>query len=126
LAIEQFTGAAQQGRSAFRPLSQLYLSKTLLQKGDVERATAALSLPHPQRSFQGGELPLRLDTVYTDILRDVAGKFQADVVDGGKELDAHPWVYYDFCHFDTAGHRMIAELLSSRLRSILSKDGEAR
>ena len=52
-------------------------------------------------------------------MREVGEKMNVEVVDGAKELEERKSVYYDFCHFDTTGHRMIGELLAARIDSLL-------
>jgi len=56
-------------------------------------------------------------------MKEVAAEHNVDVIDAGSDLDTHPLVYTDACHFDTQGHRMIANLLHTRLGEILVRRG---
>jgi hypothetical protein len=58
---------------------------------------------------------MALDTEYVQIMRQAAALADAPLLDGAEALAARPGVYTDFCHFDAAGHRLIAELLASHL-----------
>ena len=60
-------------------------------------------------------LPIRLDWDYNTIMRQVAGQYNVDLVDAASVLEKDPYVFIDFCHFDSAGHRKVAELLAADL-----------
>jgi hypothetical protein len=122
-AIESLIISSRES-TLFTALARLYLEKAYLNVGNLEEARRVSIIEKPSRSLQGG-YPIRLDSEYNQIVRRVGEKFQVEIVDGVEELGRQPSVYYDFCHFDTAGHRMIAELLAKRLRMILAKRKEA-
>jgi len=63
-----------------------------------------------------GGAPVRLDSAYNDIMREVAMEHGAELVDAAAAL--HFSDYDDFCHFNENGHRKIAELLAERLSRI--------
>lgn len=106
--------------TVFRMLARIYLARLLKEEGDSARANNILTLKDLPLSLQGG-YPLYRDREYNQIVREVATHFRVKVVDAGALLDAHPWVYYDFCHFDTTGHRLVAESLVEPLRSVLAQ-----
>lgn len=116
-AIEQMKIASLQS-TVFRTMAILYLSTAYSASGDSVKARDALLLRNPVNS-QHGAFPIHLDGEYNNIMREVGEKHEAAVIDGASVLEKMPSVYYDFCHFDTTGHRMIAELLVPHLRRIL-------
>ncbi len=103
----------------FTDLARLYLAKAYQAQGNEAKAGKALISPFPFRSLQGGR-PIRLDTTYNDIMRQVASTYGAELVDATKMQDEHPDAYIDFCHFNEEGHRRVAELLASRISHLLS------
>lgn len=111
--------------TVFRMLASIHLARLLRDAGDTTRADDVCTFRHPPYSLQGG-YPLYRDHEYNLVVREVAAEFQAGIVDGGALLDAYPWVYYDFCHFDTTGHRLVAEALIGPLRAALGRSQPAR
>lgn len=116
-AIETLSIATRE-RNLFMTLGHMYLAKAYRMKGREEYARLVSTMERPNRSLHGGE-PIRLDSEYNRIMREVGEKFKIEVIDGAKELERRRSVYYDFCHFDTTGHRMIAELLVGRIGPLL-------
>lgn len=57
-------------------------------------------------------LALSTAAAYNDIARRVAEHTGAVFVDATGALSAMPGVYFDECHFDSAGHARVAELLA--------------
>ncbi len=111
--------------TVFRMLAALHLAQILREEGDSLRANDVLTFRHPPYSLQGGYV-LHRDSDYNEIVRKVASRFGAEVVDAAAALDARPWVYYDFCHFDTTGHRLVAEALVPALRNVLARAEQDR
>ncbi len=68
--------------------------------------------------FDGG-FPIHLDTKYNYIMKDVAKRYDVEIIDAGQVLDEKPSNYIDACHFDQDGHRRIAELLYEHLDNLL-------
>ncbi len=110
--------------TVFRMLASIHLAQILREDGDTLQANNVLTFRHPPFSLQGGYVLYR-DSDYNAILREVASQFVVPVVDAGAVLDAHPWVYYDLCHFDTTGHRLVAEALVPALRQVLGQSGRS-
>jgi lysophospholipase L1-like esterase len=117
MAIEDLIVAV--GGYMFSDLARIYLAKAYQAQGITEKAAEVVISRSPFRSLHGGH-PVRLDTVYNDIMRQVASDYAVELVDGAKVLDEHPYVYIDFCHFNVEGHRRVGELLASRISQILS------
>jgi lysophospholipase L1-like esterase len=117
-AVEDLIVAVR-AHSMFSDLARIYLAKAYRAQGNTEKAAEVAISPFPFRSLHGG-YPVRSDTVYNDIMRQVASDYAVELVDGASVLDQHPLVYSDFCHFDVDGHRMVGELLARRISQILS------
>jgi hypothetical protein len=117
MAIAHLTVAIE-SNNVFSDLSRLYLAKAYRSQGNEAKAAEVAISRSPYRSLQGGR-PVRLDTVYNDIMRQVASDHGVELVDATKVLEEHPYDYIDFCHFNADGHRRVGELLSSRISRIL-------
>jgi hypothetical protein len=115
VALAHLTAATRS--PAFTDLARIYL-KRAQQMQRTDEPARALSVFSPFRSLNGGRV-IRLDSEYNDIMRDVAHKYGAELVDAAKLLDEHPHVFFDSCHFNANGHRMVGELLASRISPIL-------
>ena len=118
MAIAHLAVAAE-STNMFTDLARLYLAKAYQAQDNEAKARNALVSPVPFRSLQGGR-PIRLDTSYNDIMRQVASTYGAELVDATNMQDEHPDAYIDFCHFNEDGHRRVAELLASRISHVLS------
>jgi lysophospholipase L1-like esterase len=105
-------------RNPFSDLARLYLAKVYTTKGDMEKALKVVIPRNTFRDFDGG-YPIRLDSAYNDIMRQVAREHNAVIVDAGKALDEHPYEYIDACHFNADGHRRVGQLLAEQLRGLL-------
>ena len=117
MAIAQLTVAVE-ARNTCSDLARIYLAKAYQAQGNTEKAAEVVISRPPWRGLHGG-YPIRLDTVYTDIMRQVASDHGVEVVDAAKVLDEHPYDYIDLCHFNVDGHRRVGELLASRIAQIL-------
>lgn len=124
LARSQVDSAAEAFRiqlryaKEFEPLTRRFLAQALRTLGDEQNAERALLMIPPARRIDGGSL-IRPDAEYNDIVRRVAKETGAIVIDGAAVLDSSPSVYYDFCHFDTRGHRMVAERVAATISPLL-------
>ena len=122
-AIEALKIQAQQG-TAFTPLARKFLKRAYEMKGLSKETRRAGIISIPLRVTPGGH-PVLLDTEYNEIMRQVARTEGVEVIDGATVLMNKQSAYYDFCHFDTTGHRMVAELIASRFRAYFDKPKEA-
>ena len=102
----------------FSNLSRMYLAKAYEKKKLFKEANNVLTVK-PLVSLAGGT-PIYLDTPYNQIMREVAKKYNLEIIDAGQVLDKNPNYYYDFFHFDENGHRKVAHLISKRIAKILS------
>ncbi len=102
----------------FGGIARLYLAKALRLIGDDRSADSVLVIKNPVRLLDGGQ-PILLDSEYNDVMRSVAKETGATLIDGAAVLDKVPSVYYDFCHFDARGHRMVAELVAATVSPFL-------
>jgi lysophospholipase L1-like esterase len=66
-----------------------------------------------------GGRPIRLDSEYNAIMKQVAAQYDVDLVDAASVLEKDPYVFIDFVHFDSAGHRKVAELLAPDLAKVM-------
>jgi lysophospholipase L1-like esterase len=117
-AIAYLTVAVKE-RNTFSDLARIYLAKAYQAKGNTGKAAEVVISRRLSRSLHG-ELPVRLETVYNDIMRQVASDYAVELVDAAKVLDEHPYDYIDSCHFNVDGHLRVGELLASRISQILS------
>jgi lysophospholipase L1-like esterase len=106
-----YLSAAVESGNASSDLARLYLSRLYSSRGDTIKA-AKIALSRPQSSTFGGP-PIRADSTYNNIMRQVARDSHVGLVDGAEVLD--DWDYIDNVHFNEHGHRKIAELLASRI-----------
>jgi lysophospholipase L1-like esterase len=118
MAIAHLTVAVE-ARNTCSDLARIYLAKAYQAQGNTEKAAEVVISRSPFRSLHGG-YPIRLDTVYEDIMRQVASDHAVELVDAAKVLDEHPYDYIDLPHFNVDGHRRVGELLASRISQILS------
>lgn len=109
---------AVESTNMFSDLARLHLAKAYRAQGNGVKAEKALSSSVPFRSLQGGR-PIRLDTAYNDIMRQVARDYGVELVDAATVLDEQPEDYIDFCHFNEDGHRRVGALLASRISPLL-------
>src|SRR5262249_48279216 len=65
-------------------------------------------------------LALSTAAAYNDIARGVAEHTGAVFVDATTALSAMPDVFFDECHFDSAGHARVAELLAPAVLAAVS------
>lgn len=112
-AIEYLEPVVRSG-SWFSDLAAIYLAQAYAAKGDRARAASVLTSSEPKRSIQGGR-PIRLDSIYNQVMREVARQNGMPVVEAAAELEKDPYVYTDFCHFGSLGHKKVAELLAPRI-----------
>ncbi len=115
--------SASRAKTLFVSLARLYLKAAYEQVGEPNKAHEAAVIQTPQSSLHGGH-PIRLDKQYNEIMIRVAKQCGVTVVDGAAELEKTPFVYYDFCHFDTTGHKKIAEVLLPHLQSLLAQNAK--
>jgi hypothetical protein len=118
MAIAHLTVAVR-ADNMFSDLARLYLAKVYQAQGNMKKAAEVVVSRSPMRSLHGGR-PVRVDTMYNDIMRQVASDHAVELVDAAKVLDEHPYDYIDSCHFNVDGHRRVGELLASRISQILS------
>ena len=118
MAIAHLTVAVE-ARNTCSDLARIYLAKAYQAQGNTEKAAEVVISRSPWRGLHGG-YPIRLDTGYNDIMRQVASDHAVELVDAAKVLDEHPYDYIDLCHFNVDGHRRVGELLASRISQILS------
>jgi lysophospholipase L1-like esterase len=122
-AIEDLTLVASRSKSFFGVLARQYLSLAYKEAGSPDRAERALVIEHPLPWSHGGEL-VALDVDYNKIMRDVSQEYDVPLVDAKSRLDANPRVYFDFCHFDAEGHKIVGELIADVLAKAGSKKHE--
>ena len=85
-----------------------------------------LTSPAPSLDRHGQMRPfapaVRFHHTYNHQTRDVAAMLNVALVDAAIELDRHGDVYddlrHDFIHFNARGHRIIAELLTRKIREL--------
>lgn len=104
----------------YSDLALPYLAKAYEAKGDKAAAARFAYSIYPIPAIHGGP-PERLDSTYNAIMRQVAAENHVEVVEGAEALARDPYLYIDVVHFNPAGHRIIAELVASRLRKVLGE-----
>jgi hypothetical protein len=116
LGAERAFGEVQGGGGMFATLARAWRIRALeaLDRGDEARALDALDEWIP--SLHGGA-PLYLDSEYHAVMREIAEAEDVALVDGRAALQSGD--YFDFCHFDAAGHARVAEVLASAIADTL-------
>lgn len=102
--------------NAFSDAARLGLARVHERLGHAESARAARISPRVFRSTAGG-YPILADLAYRAATYRVARARAVLLVDAARWLEVQPSVFWDFCHFDARGHRVVADLLASRLRA---------
>lgn len=93
-----------------------YLSRAYRISGDEASANAVLQVKRPTGPLDvDGDVPVRLDLLYNDIMREVAKERGIEVIEGAAVLETTPHVFIDECHFNAEGHRALGTLLAQRL-----------
>ncbi len=114
--------------NGFSDLGRLYLARAYRAIGDSADAEKALVSTSVQTTIFGGR-PLYLDTEYNDIMREVAKREGAVVVDASDVLLAHPGDFTDYCHLDADAHHrggtLLAEAIAGLLRAPSAGSGAA-
>lgn len=100
--------------NVFSDAARLQLSTLYEQTGRSHEAAIIRVSPRTFYSVTGG-FPIRPGLEYRTIVREVAANAGTRVVDAGSEVDRDPARYFDFCHFDREGHRIVADLLGKAL-----------
>jgi lysophospholipase L1-like esterase len=121
LAIAHLRVAAESG-NMFADLARVHLARAYRAHGDTTAAQQVLDSSHPIMSQHGGRL-MRWDTTYTHIVQGVGVELGVPVVDAGRALLEHPESFIDYCHFDSAGHRRVGELVARQVSAVLAGDG---
>jgi lysophospholipase L1-like esterase len=96
-------------------LGRIYLSRAYRAMGKEGEAAEAVRAGKRMVSSQHGGRPIRLAREYNSIMREVANQYNISLVDGASVLETDPYVFIDFCHFASTGHRKVAELLAPEL-----------
>jgi len=104
----------------FAALARLYLSKIYVETGRSQQAKDVLSMQDAFFSLVGG-YPIALDTDYHAVMRDVASEHGIPVVDAASELNKHPDVFWDYCHFDEKGHEIVGRMVAEAIKAHLQK-----
>lgn len=120
-AVDYFGIIAQSG-SWFADLARVYLAKAYEEKNDPGDASRILLSSDRKESIQGGR-PIRLDTTYNEIMREVARENHVRIVEAAAAIDQDPYVYIDHCHFNELGHQKVAELLAPQVADALRTGG---
>ncbi|HVG03182.1 MAG TPA: GDSL-type esterase/lipase family protein [Nitrospira sp.] len=105
----------------FSDLARKHLADVLERRGALEEASAMAHFSPPAWTLaQGGKL-LHLDVEYNEIMRSVAKKYGATIVEAGLRLSQDASLYLDLAHPDERGHRLVAELLNHELDGLLTR-----
>jgi lysophospholipase L1-like esterase len=119
-AIEDFK-ALVRANGPDADLARIYLARAYRAVGRTREADEVL-LPGDETIYLLGGHPIRLDRDYNAIMREVAEKYKVDVVDAASALESDPYDYIDACHFDSGGHRKVAELLAADLANLMKPE----
>lgn len=100
--------------NVFSDAARMQLSMLYEGAGRSSEAAGIRISPRTFYSVTGG-FPIRTGVEYRAIIREVAATAGVPIVDAGAEIDRDPSRYFDFCHFDREGHRIVADLLDKAL-----------
>lgn len=106
--------AAVDRNNVFSEAARLQLSLLYAETGRPRDAAVVRVSPRTFYSLAGG-FPIRPGEEYRTIIREVATQAGVRLVDAGSEIDRRPASYFDFCHFDREGHRIVADLLADHM-----------
>lgn len=117
-AIEQLQRASSTSNE-WTALARTYLCRALSEEPAADRSTASTvdTTIKYQASLHGGHV-IETDLAYQDIAREVASEGHMIYVDAARELNQHPEVYIDICHFNAQGHQLVADALAPVLESL--------
>ncbi len=99
------------------------LARTYLRRAAKEAETGNMTLPdlstaeEYKSSLHGGSV-IETDAMYHEMAKSAAISVGMAYVDAQQALDARPEVFVDACHFNGAGHRIVAEELAAALMSL--------
>jgi hypothetical protein len=110
-AVEYLTVVARTG-GWFSYLGEVYLARARQQLGKGGEVLQEVRGRTGQLVF--------LDRDYNSIMKEVASQHDISVVDAASVLEADPYVFIDFCHFNSAGHRKVAQALAPVLAETLN------
>jgi lysophospholipase L1-like esterase len=116
-AIEDF-GVPILANGMHADLARMYQARAYRAMGNNKESAAVLREGERVVWMLGGR-PIRPDWEYNNIMQELAREYNIDLVDAASLLEKDPYVYIDFCHFDSAGHRKVAELLATHLAEAL-------
>jgi lysophospholipase L1-like esterase len=105
--------------SMYSDLGRIFSAQAYRATGRGDEARRVLSGGERIVYLLGGR-PIHPDWDYNAIMREVADRYKADLIDAASVLEKDPYVYIDFCHFNSVGHRKVAELLSAYLAKRLN------
>jgi lysophospholipase L1-like esterase len=126
LAIKHLTLAKDDEEGDwFAALASLHLAKAYQAAGLNDKAQQVLLLKDVTASVHGGS-PIVLDTEYNAIVAEVADRHGVQVIDAVGELNRNADVYFDFTHFDEAGHQIVGRLVRSALEAAIRSRLRAR
>ena len=117
-AIDSLEEARDGDDKWFSALARIYLSKIYKETGRTDEAHEVLGMKNAVAGLTGG-YPVRLDTDYHRIMKDVAAEHGALVVDAASELSKTPEVFWDYCHFDDKGHQTVGRLVAEAIETVL-------
>ena len=106
--------AAVARSNVYSDAARLQLSMLYEGTGRSPEAAPVRVSPRTFHSVTGG-YPIRSGEEYRRIVREVGASAGVRVVDAGSEIDREPARYFDFCHFDREGHRIVADILGNAL-----------
>jgi hypothetical protein len=116
-AIEDLQLAVN-GPPMFSDLARAYLARAYTEKGDAARAADVRRVRSTYESFSGGRV-IRIDTEYNNIMRAVGAQTSAEVVEGAEVVETRPADFVDYCHFNTAAHHRLGELIAKKIAARL-------
>lgn len=101
-------------------LATLQLARALRGLGKDDEAAQLLARPTPPL-IPDGRYPILPDSVYNDVMRDVANEFHAACVDAAVAVEEGPQAFRDTCHFNAAAHHRVGELLAKAIAPLLTE-----
>jgi lysophospholipase L1-like esterase len=114
-AIEDLELVTQYAHSTVAILARKYLSRAYMATKQSDKVMEAQAVREPFYSLTGG-YPIVEDSVYNEIMRDVARQYSVPLIDAKSRLEQSPWVFFDDAnHFDAEGHEIVGGLISEAL-----------
>ncbi len=111
-ATKYLTYAADRPYLGLSLMARMHLADTYEKMGRKDEAERLSWLDLDLSSQNVGGAPVRLGSLYNDIMLAVAKEHDIPLVDVRTRFESVPRVYFDLIHFDVEGHEIVGTMLA--------------